>query len=159
MRKPPFPLLVAACSLVVVAAVATADSSAPRAGQLYGSELRIGQATPLSQVVAEPERFADEPVLLHGKLVDVCQRRGCWTILRDGDAQVRVRFEDYGFFVPTNSQGALAWVEGTAQVTLLSESDARHYESERIAGEPEKIKGPQREVGFEATGVRILPKN
>ena len=40
-----------------------------------------------------------------GRVADVCRRKGCWTILRDGDTQVRVRFKGYSFFVPTDSQG------------------------------------------------------
>jgi hypothetical protein len=141
------------------AGFAGADPGATPAGELYGAELNLRDPTPLAELIAHPERFSNAQVLLHGELVDVCQRKGCWTILRDGDSQVRVRFKDYAFFVPKDSRGMEAFVEGVATVSVLSQDEARHYESERSGGDPEKIVGPRREVGFEASGVRILSQN
>lgn len=128
-------------------------------GKLYGAELTLQQPVSLGVVMQNPERFAQAPVLIRGELVDVCQRKGCWTILRDGEAFVRIRFHGYSFFIPKDSRGREAVVQGHARVTELSESDARHYEAERIGGDPTKIVGPRREVGFEATGLRILSAN
>ena len=54
------------------------------------------------------------------------------------------------------SPGAPALVEGTAKVRTLSESEARHIEAERRGGDPESIDGPKRELGFVASGVRLL---
>ncbi len=111
---------------------------------------------PLAQALAHPERHAEEPVLVRGRLAEVCQRKGCWTLLQDGEASVRVRFVDYGFFLPTDAAGAQAWVQGVVTVRTLSEADARHLESERPGGDPSRIRGPQREVGFLASGVRLV---
>ena len=44
------------------------------------------------------------------------------------------------------------------KVEVLSEKMARHYEAETVGGDPSAIEGPQREVGFTATGVRIAAK-
>ena len=125
-------------------------------GRDFGAGLTLKQPTPLAEVVLTPERFEQKPVLLHGRLSDVCQRKGCWTVLQDGAARIRVRFQDYGFFIPKDSIGAEAFVEGTVKVEILSEKDARHYESESRSGDPDSIKGPQREVGFTASGVRLV---
>jgi len=42
------------------------------------------------------------------------------------------------------------------QVEELSQEAARHYAEESVDGDPDSIEGPQREVGFTATGVRIV---
>ena len=67
---------------------------------------------------------------------------------------VRVTFKDYGFFVPVDSAGAQARVEGTVKVTELSEETARHYASEG-AVVPRGKDGKAREVQLVALGVEL----
>lgn len=161
-RSAPFRLLRArlpgllAALFFVVAARAPAEPGPSPPGEHFGAGLTLAEPTSLAEVLASPERFAREPVLVRGRVSEVCQRKGCWTILRDGEARVRVRFADYAFFLPRDCVGADAWVEGTVSVRTLSEKEARHLEGERVGGEPEAIHGPQREVGFVATGVRLV---
>lgn len=148
---------------VVTASSVFAEPSDPSpalpSGRDFGAGLTLKQATRLADVVQSPERFSAAPVLVRGRLSDVCQRRGCWTVVRQGDVQVRVRFKDYGFFLPTDSTGSEAYIEGVVKVVTLSEKDARHYESESRNGAPESVTGPVREVEFTASGVRLLPAN
>jgi hypothetical protein len=145
--------------LLAVLVLASLGADSPpmlRGGEDFGAGLTLQRSTPLAEVVSAPERFEQLPVLLHGRLSDVCQRKGCWTILRDGDVQVRVRFRDYGFFLPKDATGAEAFVEGVVKVETLSEKEVRHYESEARDGDPEAVTGPRREVGFVASGVRLV---
>jgi hypothetical protein len=81
-------------------------------------------------------------------------------ILVDGDTKVRVTFKDYGFFMPKNLAGSKVVVEGILSEEVLSEKDARHYAEDagKSKAEIAKIKGDQRELGFEATGVLVLAK-
>ncbi len=53
-----------------------------------------------------------EEVWLEGVLSEVCQSRGCNLVIDDGTHQVRVRFKDYEFFVPTDSAGKKGMVRG-----------------------------------------------
>jgi len=146
--------------VLLTSSFATAESpSSIPAGEDFGAGLTLQSPTPLTEVVLTPEKFEHKKILLHGRILDVCQRKGCWTILREGGTHVRVRFEDYGFFLPTDSTGAEAFIEGTVRVETLSEKTARHYESESRGGDPDSITGPQREVGFTASGVRLLERN
>ncbi|MDJ0868534.1 MAG: DUF4920 domain-containing protein, partial [Myxococcota bacterium] len=136
--------------------VAEADVAAPPPGRDFGAGLRLSQATPLAAIVREPARFADRPVLVRGHITDVCQKKGCWLMLRDGSEHVRIRFQDYGFFLPKDSVGMDAWAEGRVSVETLSEREARHYESESRDGDPSRIQGPQRRLTFTASGVRLV---
>ncbi len=124
----------------------------------FGAAITLAEPTPLADVLASPERYAKEPILIRGRLTDVCQRKGCWTVLQDQGAQLRVRFKDYGFFLPKDSTGRRALVEGVVVVETLSEEQARHYEEEAREGDPDSVRGPRREIGFTASGVRLLPK-
>jgi hypothetical protein len=143
--------------LLVGTGTARADAgNAMPAGQDFGAGITLAQPIALADVLGEPDRYGTEPVLVRGRISEVCQRKGCWTILQDGKASVRVRFRDYGFFLPADSIGSEAWIQGTVKVQTLSEGQARHYESETRGGDPARIQGPQREVGFVASGVRLV---
>jgi hypothetical protein len=137
------------------AAGAEAERALP-AGVDYGAGLTLEETTPLREVVSRPELHVDRTLLVRGRISDVCQKKGCWMVLTDGESQMRVRFADYGFFVPKDSSGKSAYIEGRAVVEEIGEKEARHYEAEAIDGDPSKIRGPQRVVTFTATGVRLV---
>ncbi|MDG2303419.1 MAG: DUF4920 domain-containing protein [Candidatus Binatia bacterium] len=125
--------------------------------QDFGATLQLVDETPLPQVVQQAAELGKKPVLVRGTVADVCQRKGCWTVLQSGETHVRVRFKDYGFFVPTDCSGRQALVEGVVEVKTLSEDMARHYEEEARNGSPGEVDGPRQEVSMIATGVRLLP--
>ena len=55
--------------------------------------------------------------------------------------------------------GKQAYVEGVVKVETLSEKTARHYAKEsgrENSGSADSIQGPQREIGFTASGVRLI---
>lgn len=144
-------------SVALFASGAGAAEAAPASqGEVFGAPPTLEQTTPLAEILRDPAQYEDRTVLLHGRISDVCQRKGCWTVIRDGDAHVRVRFEDYGFFLPKDSIGAEAWAQGSVSVVTMSEKEARHYESESRGGDPDRIDGPVREVRFTASGVRLV---
>jgi len=151
-----------AFSLVCLLSLEGAFAASPpeiAAGQDYGAGLTLATVSPLPAVLAAAERHTEQPVLVYGRISDVCQKKGCWTVLSDRDANVRVRFKDYGFFLPKDSSGKYAYVEGVVKIEMQSEKVAKHYASESQHGDPDAIRGPRREVGFVATGVRLVEEN
>lgn len=60
----------------------------------------------------EFEPINGEEFHFEGILTEVCQTRGCNFYLDTGENQIRVRFLDYGFFVPTDSDGRKTVVRG-----------------------------------------------
>lgn len=156
MKCSRFAAWVAVLLLSASAVVAEAEQALP-AGEDYGAGLALEEVTPLRDVVNHPELHSDRTLLVKGRIRDVCQKKGCWMMLTDGESQMRIRFADYGFFVPKDSSGKDAYVEGRAAVEEITEKVARHYEADASDGDPSKIHGPQRVVSFTATGVRLVP--
>jgi len=156
--KPPLARLVFLLAVLLGSNPALAADPLP-AGQDFGAGLTLSDPIPLTELLGDPERFEGRPVLVRGRVSDVCQKKGCWTILRDGEAHVRVRFHDYGFFLPKDCSGEEALVEGLVKLELLSEAKARHYAEESRNGDPDAVRGPQREIGFVATGVRLVGRD
>ena len=146
---------------LATAASALGSEGAPEvaAGEDFGAGITLSEISDLGEVVGDPAKYADTPVLLRGRISDVCQKKGCWLVLADGDHQVRIRFADYAFFVPKDCHGKQAYVEGRVKTETLSERDARHYAAEAIGGDPSAIRGPQEVVSFTATGVRIVSED
>ena len=72
----------------------------------------------------------------------------------DKSPSVRVTFKDYGFFVPLDSAGSTAKVEGVVKVAMLDDAKAKHLEAEG-ASVPKGKDGKYREVQLVAVGVEL----
>jgi hypothetical protein len=95
---------------------------------------------------------------LSGTIDAVCQKKGCWMELKNGDGNtVRVTFKDYGFFMPKDASGRTAIVDGIAKVEVTSIGDLKEYAKDdgQSQAEIDAIKEPLRELVFEAKGVII----
>lgn len=110
----------------------------------------------LEALLANPELHDGKTVTMTGKVRKACERKGCWMeiALSDKAAGVRVTFKDYGFFVPLDSAGATARIEGVVKVTELSDKTASHYESEG-ATVPRGTDGKAREIQLVAAAVEL----
>ncbi|WP_196885534.1 DUF4920 domain-containing protein [Aureivirga sp. CE67] len=90
----------------------------------------------------------------------VCKKKGCWTkVALDENNEAMVRFKDYGFFLPMNSENSDITVNGKAFITEISVNELKHYAKDAGKSEEEiaKITEPKRTLAFEADGV-ILTK-
>lgn len=67
----------------------------------------------------------------------------------------RVTFKDYGFFVPLDSAGSKARVQGTVQVRVVPGPEVQHMETEGAKFAGKQPDGTAREVRMVATGVEL----
>ncbi len=124
---------------------------------LRGEKLKGLPKTELATVLKTPGDFDGKSVAVEAKVRKACERKGCWMELSPPSGNgpgVRVTFKDYGFFVPLDSAGRTAKVEGVVKVAELSEERAKHYESEG-AVVPRGKDGKPREVQLVASGVEL----
>src|SRR5437868_6142913 len=122
-----------------------------------GAPLSNAKPTPLATVLASPEKYQKDAVLVDGVIENVCEMNGCWMQLAPeaGKPGVRVTFKDYGFFVPTDSKGMKARAEGVVEVKTLTKAQADHLEHEDGAKLTRNPDGTAREVSFVASGVEL----
>lgn len=129
-----------------------------QAAQTFGQPLVLKKVLPLREAVRHAEKYGSQKLLLEGKITHVCQSSGCWLVLSEGNQAIRIKFEGYAFFIPKDSRGKKARVEGKLVHETISEKTARHYASEQ--GQPRgrfsSHKRSQQVVAFEATGVQIF---
>ena len=90
-----------------------------------------------------------------------CQVKGCWMTADLGNGEsMRIRFKDYGFFVPKDAGGKDFYAQGVASWDTTSVAELRHYAEDagKSKEEIEKIKEPKVELVFLAEGVIIEEK-
>jgi hypothetical protein len=156
--------LASACQSSPPEAVQTTEAAAPPASahpekRLFGSPLRAAPTKNLAAVLNDPQRYADDPIIVEGYVRRACSKKGCWMELSASEAPgapaCRVTFKDYGFFVPTNSAGSTARLEGVVTLRRVDKKLVAHLEEEgaTFAGKAED--GTADEVRILATGVEL----
>jgi hypothetical protein len=102
-------------------------------------------------------------VKVEGTIDQVCAKKGCWFALRpDGEAHkgktIRITSKGYRFFMPKDSVGQRATLEGELEMKTVSVEEAQHLEEDRVkaTGEtPKKITEPVEEVRIAAVAVQM----
>lgn len=117
----------------------------------HGSNMPTGKAMSLSQAI---EANTGEPVKIQGQITEVCQKKGCFMVLTDGQKHARVTFKDYGFFVPKNSAAQNVVVYGELSSKTLSPEQKNHYEQD--AGRDASYTESVTEFAVVASSVVIL---
>ncbi len=94
-----------------------------------------------------------------GKVVEVCQEKGCWMKIEKADGQsLMVKFKDYKYFMPKNISGKEVVLDGEAIEKEVSVKQLQHYAKDAGKSDEEikKITEPKKEVQFIARGVLVL---
>ncbi len=141
---------------LLVALLLTAAPEVTAPTMTRGEKLKGAEAVELSKLLATPTDYEGKTVAVEAKIRKACEKKGCWMELAGTEKGpgVRVTFKDYGFFVPLDSAGSTAKVEGVVKVALLDEARAKHYEAEG-ATVPKGKDGKYREVQLVAVGVEL----
>jgi len=143
-------------------AAATAEPAATAAAtnvSKYGAPLGAAPTEALASVLTAPDKFAGHPVRVEGHVRRACTAMGCWMELAESaDAAApacRVIMKDHSFFVPTDSAGASARVEGTLSVRRIEPGQVTHMEGEGAKFERKAPDGSAEELRFVANGVEL----
>ena len=112
---------------------------------------------PLAQVLEKPDSYTKDAVVTEGVVEGACTKMGCWMQIapESGKSGVRVTFKDYGFFVPKDSKGRSARLQGVVEIRTLSKEEADHLESEGAHFASKQPDGTAREVRLVASGVEL----
>lgn len=104
----------------------------------------------------KPTDTIDVKVL--SKIVDVCQKKGCWMNIELGSGKSAfIKFKDYGFFVPKNAAESEVIVHGKAFVEVTSINDLKEYAKDagKSKAAIDSIVAPETNYSFLADGVLI----
>lgn len=132
------------------------DAAMPGTGEPghFGAAFAISDNKPLQQVLAAGATPPAGPVQVTGTIDSVCQKAGCWMVIKDGDAKARILMKDHGFTVPMDSKGKSAVVEGTIEARTFNEKQVKHLEKDG-GGDPSEVSGERTEYVLTASGIKI----
>jgi len=120
-------------------------------------EMGAVSVSQLNQLEASDRQKGE--VKLAGDVDAVCQAKGCWMTMKLAeDREMRVKFKDYGFFVPIDASGKTAIIQGELIQDTTSVDELRHYAIDGGMTEEEankKITQPEIGYSFIANGVII----
>jgi hypothetical protein len=133
-----------------------ADKAAAGGVQRFGAAITPGREATLAELLTSPSSFKDAEVITSGTVRRACSRKGCWMELARGEEPgCRVTFKDYGFFVPKDSAGAQARVQGRLETQEIAPGRVRHLEAEGAQFAAKKPDGSATEVTLIATAVEL----
>lgn len=120
--------------------------------QKFGGEITLNEMVSLDQVMQEPDKYLGSEVKVSGTVTDVCEKKGCWIKLKDGDNEITVRFKDYAFFVPTDVVNAQVTVQGIIEV---AQND--HIMQEANKHSADSTASAEVQYAFTANAVELIP--
>jgi hypothetical protein len=127
-----------------------------------GAEITLTEKTKISDILADPESYLDQTVLVEGEILEVCPMMGCWMEIKsdDGEEMIKVKVKDGEIVFPMEAKGKTALVEGTVyKLELTQEKAIQHFE--HIAEEkgeefdPSTITGPMTIYQIKGLGAVI----
>ena len=131
-------------------------------GGTFGKDITLTEITKISDILADPDAFVGETVLIEGEVLDVCKMAGCWMELKsdhEGD-KIKVKVKDGEIVFPVEAVGKNALVEGKVYLIELNEEEAKEY-YEHIAEEqgekfdPSTVTGPIKIYQIKGIGAEI----
>ncbi|MEO8167968.1 MAG: DUF4920 domain-containing protein [bacterium] len=126
----------------------------------YGKKLTVKEKTKISDILAEPEKFAGKKVLVEGTVAEVCEMQGCWIKIKSSENSDQIRFKvnDGEIIFPKNASGKTALAQGIVTVKTKSKeeliAEGEHFAQD--AGktfDPSTVTGPQTVVTIKGEGA------
>lgn len=147
-----------ATALIISAFSYAQEIKSAEKGVTYGAGTTAGNTITATELEKNMKNDKFEGKI-QGKVTEVCQEKGCWMKIDQGNGQtLMVKFKDYGFFMPKNIVGKEVVLEGEAIVKEVSVKQQQHYAKDAGKKEEEikKITKAKKEVQFVAAGVLVM---
>lgn len=145
-------------SIILFTSVSVIAQNQSGFGKYGDTTITEDGSVPASALVEMLTQQDSVELKVSGTIKSCCQKKGCWMTVDIGNNQVmRVKFKDYGFFVPMNSSGHVAIMQGFAYKRELTVAEQKHLAKDAGKKQKEinKIKKPKVEYTFMASGVII----
>jgi hypothetical protein len=124
--------------------------------------LKDADAVSVNDVLGSPDKYVNKPVLVKGKVTEVCKMMGCWMALAgEGGKTLRVKVNDGEIVFPKTAIGKTALAEGVLQKKEMSKeqaiAEAKHEAEERGRKfDPASVTGPVVSYQIKGSGAVLL---
>ncbi len=144
-------VLLAACNQANSGDTPSAEEEKPSV-EMVGEPITINEVTPVDEVVANPNEYLEQPVLVEGLVMGRCMGSGCWIALKTNTEKGRliVTTVDDSFIFPEECMDKEVQVQGMLMLKTPEEIEAG---AEHSAGSDHECPNP--EYYFKPTGMKI----
>lgn len=121
----------------------------------FGAAFALKETRALGPILAAgKDALPKDAVQVSGTVDSVCQKKGCWMVVKDGDQEARILMKDHSFTVPMDTKGKPVVVEGTLEARTFTEAQVKHLEKD-AGKDPAAAAGERTEYVLTASGVKI----
>ena len=123
------------CAILVLALLVALPLMA--AEKKLGKGVSIKTATPVKDILADPQKFLGKDVMVDGEMTQVCQMAGCWVMVKDASSEepIMVKVPDGVIVFPKDGAGKKIAVQGKLEkVADEAQQEAGSTSPYRIAG-------------------------
>jgi gamma-glutamylcyclotransferase (GGCT)/AIG2-like uncharacterized protein YtfP len=128
----------------------------------FGESITIKEISPVSKILEKPEEFVAKKILVEGRIIDVCEDKGCWLeISSDKKFQtLKCYGKQNGISFPADIKGKKAKIQGEIYKVELTKEKAIEYfkhqaEHKKEEFDSTKITGPTTLYFLKVFGAEI----
>ena len=137
------------------------DKDSTATASFAGKAFENTNAISIAEAVAQINAGKEFKGIVEGRIMDVCQAKGCWANLELPAGQtIKVLFRDANgdeFGIDKNSKGKMIDINGVGYMDTTSVEMLKHYAEDEGASKEEiaKIKNPEIKPVFTASGAFV----
>jgi hypothetical protein len=143
---------------LVLGFVAMASMAMASSQEKFGAGVALDQATPIADIVKNPEAFVGKTLRIDGTATAVCAHMGCWMAVSEsaaeGAATVRLKVEDGVIVFPVSAKGKAVSAQGTFERIKADDVEGNEAASEH-AKHQAKPEAATAKYQLKATGALV----
>ena len=128
----------------------------------FGEEITLKEKTQISSILEKPDDYVGKKVLVEGRVLDVCKKRGCWMKIA-GEKEfesILIKVDDGVIIFPMEAKGKIAQVEGSIEKVEFSMEETMEREKHKCEMEGKefdasKVTKPDAIYRLRALGAEI----
>lgn len=128
------------------------------AEEKFGTGVSLESATPIADVVKNPEAFVGKTIRIDGTATAVCAHMGCWMAVSETDKAdsptVRLKVEDGVIVFPVSAKGKAVSAQGTFERIKADDAEGKEAASEH-AKHTAKPEAATAKYQLKATGAIV----
>lgn len=151
--------LALSAALIITTSFSAVTAAAQDGMKSYGKSITPDGAISMTELIDTMGDKESVDAKVDCVILNSCTMKGCWMDIEMPDGSpMKVRFVDYGFFVPKKGvEGKRAIMQGTLSREIFDVATLRHYAEDagKSKEEVDKITEPKHVLTFLAEGVLI----
>ena len=130
------------------------------AEEKLGKAITLKEKTSVSKILSSPTKFEGKTVLVEGKILGVCEDKGCWIEIAGTkeDEKIKVKVEDGVIVFPQDAKGKTALVQGVVATAKDEACDEKEMAEKKDGGDAGCCSKDKTKKTYQIEGVGAVIK-